>query len=75
MMKMLHPGATAASMKTHIHTMSHLSALNDFEVALRAHIQSNFLKTLPPQYLKLRVSEFLQLTTMFHSAAAAGIVV
>lgn len=42
--------------------MSQSSA--EFEVALRAHLHSKFLQTLPPHFLKLRVREFLQLATL-----------
>jgi hypothetical protein len=36
----------------------------EFEVALRAHLHSKFLQSLPPHFLKLRVHEFLQLTSL-----------
>lgn len=36
----------------------------EFEIALRAHLQSKFLNQFPPEFLKMRVGEFLQLATI-----------
>lgn len=36
----------------------------DFEVALRAHLNAKFLHQFPPEFLKMRVGEFLELAAV-----------
>lgn len=53
-----------------LHTPTHIRAMSskEFETALRAHLNSKFLSQLPPQLLKMRVGDFLQLASVVSSS-------